>query len=197
MRRLRRTPSTPGHGRTASPRTAKGSRLEACTRAVKVANDAWIAASAVVEATGLQLENVLRGVDGLLTRVDPTHVALTAERPSSPEAFTPVATGTAPLDLAPRLRSKLARLAGHEDVAAEKAQLDQAEAQFRAALAAEKKAQARVELALVAELEAGEFDEAAVAPDGGLGETLPVRPQRVKRHAALRPGRKTAGRRAG
>lgn len=155
MRRLRRTSSQPARGRTTKQPVVNVNtgRPGACRRAVEKANDAWIAASAVVETTELELENILRD---------------------------------------------LARFADQEGVARE---LVRAEAQFRAALKAEKRAQEKVELALLAELEAhGERGE-----PGAMLSTRPAvrpasRPQRAKRsqRSQTAPARgKTAERRAG
>jgi hypothetical protein len=199
MRRLRRTDSQPTRGRTTSQRVVKHGRSDARTRAVEKANDAWVIASAVVETTELELENALRDIDRILARVDRAHVAQSAQRTVSPRDATALgAAGTAPLDTLPRLRSNLARFADHEDVAREMVRLDRAEAQFRAALKAEKKAQEKVELALIAELEAhGEIGEQGAVLSGRLAERPASRPQRAKRSKTAPPRGRTAERRAG
>lgn len=199
MRRLRRTGHMPAHGRTTSQHLVKHGRPDARTRAVEKANDEWVAASAVVETTALQLQDTLRDIDGVLARVDRAHMALHAQCTLPRGAFISIGpAGATPLEVLPHLRSKLARFAGQQDVAAEMDKLNQAEAQFRAALKAEKKAQAKVELALVAELEVhGVIGEQDAVLSGGFGERTSSRPQRMKRPKTARQGGRATERRAG
>jgi hypothetical protein len=199
MRRHRRTGHTPARGRTTSRHIVKDGHPGTHTQAVEKANDKWVAASARVETAELQLENAIRNIDRVLARVDRAHVAHNAQRTVSPMGYTAIqGAGMTPLDTLPRLRSNLARFADHEDVAAGMARLDRAEAQFRAALRAEKKAQEKVELALLAELAAyGELGEQGAMPAGRLGKHPTSRPQRVKPHKTVRQRRRTAERRAG
>jgi hypothetical protein len=107
-----------------------------------------VLASAAVDLAEIEVENVVRDLQGAVARVDRANPELGALEAVFPGGFGPVIDpeGAAQLEPVARLRVRLAPFAGRPEVVADRGRLDVAEERLRGLLATEEAATERVDV---------------------------------------------------